>query len=70
MNLRTKHFGEHTRPRVSQSAPSPTASSVVRQAPTTIKNHSNAVVILNQMVGESPELRRLTEAARINAAVA
>jgi ribosome-binding protein aMBF1 (putative translation factor) len=34
------------------------------------KKTSDAVVILDQMAGESPELRRLTEEARINAAVA
>ncbi|MGD0412842.1 MAG: XRE family transcriptional regulator [Verrucomicrobiota bacterium] len=70
MNLPIKHSGEHTRPRVSQSATSPTASSVAPQAPTTINNHSDAEVILDRMAGESLELRRLTEEARINAAVA
>jgi ribosome-binding protein aMBF1 (putative translation factor) len=35
-----------------------------------IKKTSNAVAILDRMAGESPELRRLTEEARINAAVA
>ena len=34
------------------------------------KKTTDAVAILDQMVGESPELRRLTEEARINAAVA
>ena len=35
----------------------------------TIKT-TDAVAILDQMAGESPELRRLTQEARINAAVA
>jgi ribosome-binding protein aMBF1 (putative translation factor) len=34
------------------------------------KKTSDAVTILDRMAGESPELRRLTEEARINAAVA
>jgi hypothetical protein len=39
------------------------------RAKTEIKKTSNAVAILDRMAGESPELRRLTEEARINAAV-
>jgi ribosome-binding protein aMBF1 (putative translation factor) len=35
-----------------------------------IKKISNAVAILDRMAGESPELRRLTEEARLNATVA
>jgi ribosome-binding protein aMBF1 (putative translation factor) len=35
-----------------------------------IKKTSDSVAILGRMAGESPELRRLTEEARINAAVA
>jgi ribosome-binding protein aMBF1 (putative translation factor) len=34
------------------------------------KKTSDAVSILDRMAGESPELRRLTEEARVNAAVA
>lgn len=34
------------------------------------KKTSDAVAILDRMAGDSPELRRLTEEARINAAVA
>jgi ribosome-binding protein aMBF1 (putative translation factor) len=34
------------------------------------KKTSDAVAILDRMEGESPELRRLTEEARVNAAVA
>jgi len=34
------------------------------------KKTSDAVAILDRMAGESPELRRLTEEARVNAAVA
>jgi ribosome-binding protein aMBF1 (putative translation factor) len=34
------------------------------------KKTSDAVAILDRMAGESPDLRRLTEEARINAAVA
>src|SRR5882724_6877940 len=34
------------------------------------KKTSHAVAILDRMAGESPELRRLTEDARVNAAVA
>ena len=34
------------------------------------KKTSDAVAILDQMAGNSPELRRLTEEARVNAAVA
>jgi ribosome-binding protein aMBF1 (putative translation factor) len=34
------------------------------------KKTSDAVDILDRMAGESPELRRLTEEARVNAAVA
>jgi ribosome-binding protein aMBF1 (putative translation factor) len=34
------------------------------------KKTSNAVAILNRMAGDSAELRRLTEEARVNAAVA
>ncbi len=34
------------------------------------KKTTDAVAILDRMAGESPELRRLTEEARINAAVA
>lgn len=34
------------------------------------KKTSHAVDILDRMAGHSPELRRLTEAARVNAAVA
>ena len=34
------------------------------------KKTSDAVAILDRMAGESPELRRLTQEARINAAVA
>jgi ribosome-binding protein aMBF1 (putative translation factor) len=37
---------------------------------TDIKKTSDAVAILGRMAGESPEVRRLTEEARINAAVA
>jgi ribosome-binding protein aMBF1 (putative translation factor) len=37
---------------------------------TEIKKTSDAVAILDRMAGESPDLRRLTEEARINAAVA
>jgi ribosome-binding protein aMBF1 (putative translation factor) len=37
---------------------------------TEIKRTSNAVAILDRMPGKNPELRRLTEEARINAAVA
>jgi ribosome-binding protein aMBF1 (putative translation factor) len=40
------------------------------RAKTKIKKTSDAVAILARMAGESPELRRLTEEARINAAVA
>ena len=40
------------------------------RAKTEIKKTSDAVAILDRMAGESPELRRLTEEARINAAVA
>ena len=35
-----------------------------------IKKKSEAMAILDRMAGESPELRQLTEEARINAAVA
>ncbi len=35
-----------------------------------VKKTSDAVAILDRMAGESPALRRLTEEARINAAVA
>jgi ribosome-binding protein aMBF1 (putative translation factor) len=35
-----------------------------------IKKTSNALAIMDRMSGESPQLRRLTEEARINAAVA
>ncbi len=34
------------------------------------KKTSDAVAILDRMAGESPELRRLTEVARVNAVVA
>ena len=34
------------------------------------KKTSNAVAILDRMAGDNPEIRRLTEEARINAAVA
>ena len=34
------------------------------------KRTSDAVAILDRMAGDSPELRRLTEEARVNAAVA
>ena len=34
------------------------------------KKTTDAVAILDRMAGESPELRRLTEEARVNAAVA
>jgi ribosome-binding protein aMBF1 (putative translation factor) len=34
------------------------------------KKTSDAVAILNRMAGNNPELRRLTEEARVNAAVA
>jgi ribosome-binding protein aMBF1 (putative translation factor) len=34
------------------------------------KRTTDAVAILDRMAGESPELRRLTEEARVNAAVA
>ena len=40
------------------------------KAKTEIKKTSDAVAILSRMAGESPELRRLTEEARTNAAVA
>jgi ribosome-binding protein aMBF1 (putative translation factor) len=40
------------------------------KAKTEIKKASDAVAILDRMAGESPELRRLTEEARTNAAVA
>ena len=40
------------------------------KAKTEIKKTSDAVAILDRMAGESPDLRRLTEEARINAAVA
>jgi ribosome-binding protein aMBF1 (putative translation factor) len=40
------------------------------KAKTEIKRTSDAVTILNRMARENPELRRLTEEARINAAVA
>jgi ribosome-binding protein aMBF1 (putative translation factor) len=40
------------------------------KAKTEIKKTSDAVAILDRMAGASPELRRLTEEARINAAVA
>jgi ribosome-binding protein aMBF1 (putative translation factor) len=40
------------------------------KAKTEIKRISDAVAILDRMAGESPRLRRLTEEARINAAVA
>ena len=34
------------------------------------RNTSDAAAILDQMAGDSPELKRLTEEARVNAAVA
>jgi ribosome-binding protein aMBF1 (putative translation factor) len=37
---------------------------------TETKKTSDAVAILDRMAGDSPELRRLTEEARVNAAVA
>jgi len=40
------------------------------KARTAKKKTADAVVILDRMAGDSPELRRLTEEARINAAVA
>jgi ribosome-binding protein aMBF1 (putative translation factor) len=40
------------------------------KAKTETKKTTDAVAILDQMAGEGPELRRLTEEARINAAVA
>jgi ribosome-binding protein aMBF1 (putative translation factor) len=40
------------------------------RAKTESKKTSDAVAILERMAAESPELRRLTEEARINAAVA
>ncbi len=40
------------------------------RAKTEIKKTSDAVAILNRMAGESQDLQRLTEEARINAAVA
>jgi ribosome-binding protein aMBF1 (putative translation factor) len=40
------------------------------RAKTETKKTTDAVAILDQMAGESAELRRLTEEARINAAVA
>jgi ribosome-binding protein aMBF1 (putative translation factor) len=40
------------------------------RAKTETKKTSDALAILDRMAGESPELRRLTEEARVNAAVA
>jgi ribosome-binding protein aMBF1 (putative translation factor) len=40
------------------------------RAKTETRKTTDAVAILDQMAGDSPELRRLTEEARINAAVA
>jgi ribosome-binding protein aMBF1 (putative translation factor) len=40
------------------------------RAKTEIKKTSDAVAILDRMAGGSPQLRRLTEGARMNAAVA
>jgi ribosome-binding protein aMBF1 (putative translation factor) len=40
------------------------------KAKTEIKKTSDAVAILDRMAGDNPALRRLTEEARINAAVA
>jgi ribosome-binding protein aMBF1 (putative translation factor) len=40
------------------------------KAKTANKKTTDALVILDRMAGDSPELRRLTEEARINAAVA
>jgi ribosome-binding protein aMBF1 (putative translation factor) len=40
------------------------------KAKTDGKKTTNALAILDRMAGDSPELRRLTEEARINAAVA
>ena len=40
------------------------------RAKTETKKTTDAVAILDQMAGERPELQRLTEQARINAAVA
>ena len=40
------------------------------RAKTEAKKTTDAVAILDRMAGESPELRRLTEEARVNAAVA
>ena len=40
------------------------------KAKTETKKTTDAVAILDRMAGESPELRRLTEEARMNAAVA
>jgi ribosome-binding protein aMBF1 (putative translation factor) len=40
------------------------------RAKTEITRTSDAAVILDRMAGENPEVRRLTEEARINAAVA
>ena len=40
------------------------------RAKTETKKTTDAVAILDRMAGESPELRRLTDEARINAAVA
>jgi ribosome-binding protein aMBF1 (putative translation factor) len=39
------------------------------KAKTESKRTTDALAILNRMAGDSPELRRLTEEARINAAV-
>src|ERR1035441_785687 len=44
--------------------------STLMRAKTETKKTTDAVAILDQMAGDSPELRRLTEEARINAAVA
>ena len=40
------------------------------RAKTETKKTTDALTILDQMAGERPELQRLTEQARINAAVA
>ena len=40
------------------------------RAKTETKKTTDALAILDQMAGESPELRQLTEEARVNAAVA
>src|SRR4029077_12820875 len=43
---------------------------ILMKAKVETKKTSDALVILDRMAGQSPELRRLTEEARVNAAVA